>query len=327
MPHNYRAFSSFRREIRRIWLDCLRRRSQKGRRTGWEMFDAVTARFALPLPRITHPWAARALHGAGRPWEEPGAGKPQARISEGESRIAELLDRYLLRRDHHCGNIATRHAAGPRALVLGMGVGLMRKYEGYGLRAGKLVNPNYIPHFLELAEDFPDEQSALLDQKSVKLKNLSADQQLWRDQGYLIKRNFIPHSLIDEYLEIRRKLKLGSGVFPDAHPFLYASAIRDMCCSRELHYLLVDLIGEEMGLHFTLNEFKSSERGWHQDDYFNPENIMARYLAIWMAMGDIHPDSGPFEFVSGSHKWPCLRGAKVRMLVVPELREESGGGD
>jgi hypothetical protein len=47
---------------------------------------------------------------------------------------------------------------------------------------------------------------------------------------------------------------------------------------------------------------------------------MARYAAIWMAMGDIHPDSGPFEFVPGSHKWPCMRREKVKALVVPEAR-------
>jgi RNA-directed DNA polymerase len=60
MPHNYRALNSFRQEVRRIWFNCLRRRSQKGRRMSWEMFDTLTARFALPLPRITHPWAVGA---------------------------------------------------------------------------------------------------------------------------------------------------------------------------------------------------------------------------------------------------------------------------
>ena len=60
LPHNYRALNGFREEVRRIWFNCLRRRSQKGRRMSWEMFDTLTARFALPLPRITHPWAAQA---------------------------------------------------------------------------------------------------------------------------------------------------------------------------------------------------------------------------------------------------------------------------
>lgn len=60
LPHNYRALNNFRREIRRIWIGCLRRRSQRSRHMGWKTFDTLTARFPLPLPRITHPWAVSA---------------------------------------------------------------------------------------------------------------------------------------------------------------------------------------------------------------------------------------------------------------------------
>ena len=60
LPHNFRALNGFREEVRRIWINCLRRRSLKTRRMSWEMFDTLTARFPLPLPRITHPWAAQA---------------------------------------------------------------------------------------------------------------------------------------------------------------------------------------------------------------------------------------------------------------------------
>jgi hypothetical protein len=196
----------------------------------------------------------------------------------------------------------------------------MPGWENYGLESDTLVNPHYIPSLAELSEDYPDDSVPLLDQKTTKISGITKDQQFWRDYGYLIKERFIPHNLIDEYIEIRRKANLGAGLFPDCHPHLYSSVIRDMCCSRELHYLLVDLLGEEMGLHFSLNGFKSSERGWHQDDYLNPEKTMARYVAVWMAMGDIHPDSGPFEFIPGSHKWPCLRREKVRAFVKPEIR-------
>jgi hypothetical protein len=199
----------------------------------------------------------------------------------------------------------------------------MSGYENYGIESGKLVNPDYLPDFIELSEDFPDEATPLLDQKSVCLKNLTPDQQHWRDYGYLIKRNFIPLTLIDEYIELRNKLSLGDGLFPDARAHLYFSIIRDLCCSRNLHYLLVDLLGEEMGLHFTLSGFKSTQRGWHQDDYLNPEDTMGRYVAVWMAMGDIDPDSGPFEFVPGSHKWPCLRRGKVAALVKPEAHSST----
>jgi hypothetical protein len=199
----------------------------------------------------------------------------------------------------------------------------MSGYESYGIESGKIIDPDHLPHFLELAEDYPDEGSPLLDQKTVSLRDLTPDQQHWRDFGYVIKKQFIPPNLINEYLILRDKLNLGDGHFmrgdaADAYPYLYSSVIRDICCSRELHYLLVDLFGEEMGLQFTLNSFKSTERGWHQDDYFNPGDSMAHYCAVWMAMDDIHPDSGPFEFVPGSHKWPCLSGDKVKVLIKPD---------
>ena len=31
------------------------------------------------------------------------------------------------------------------------------------------------------------------------------------------------------------------------------------------------------------------------------------YLAVWMALDDIGPETGPFQFIPGSHRWPVLR--------------------
>ena len=56
VPQNWRSLHGFHQEVRRIWFDCLRRRSQRNRRMGWDWFEAVIARFPLPIPRITHPW-------------------------------------------------------------------------------------------------------------------------------------------------------------------------------------------------------------------------------------------------------------------------------
>jgi RNA-directed DNA polymerase len=58
-PHNYPALAAFLREIRLIWLNCLRRRSQKNRKMSWEAFATLLERFPLPTPHITHSWAAR----------------------------------------------------------------------------------------------------------------------------------------------------------------------------------------------------------------------------------------------------------------------------
>ncbi len=60
MPHNWRSLNGFLQEVRRIWFTCLRRRSQKNRRMGWDRFQALTTCLPLPQPRITHPWTPRA---------------------------------------------------------------------------------------------------------------------------------------------------------------------------------------------------------------------------------------------------------------------------
>jgi RNA-directed DNA polymerase len=56
-PHNYPALNGFHQQLRRIWFRCLRRRSQKSRRMGWMEFEILTARFTLPIPRLTRTWA------------------------------------------------------------------------------------------------------------------------------------------------------------------------------------------------------------------------------------------------------------------------------
>jgi group II intron reverse transcriptase/maturase len=60
LPHNWRSLNAFLQDVRRIWFHCLRRRSQKNRRMGWDWFGALTACLPLPQPRIMHPWTPRA---------------------------------------------------------------------------------------------------------------------------------------------------------------------------------------------------------------------------------------------------------------------------
>ena len=59
VPHNWRSLNGFLQDVRRIWFNCLRRRSQKNRRMGWDWFETVIKGLPLPQPRITHPWTPR----------------------------------------------------------------------------------------------------------------------------------------------------------------------------------------------------------------------------------------------------------------------------
>jgi group II intron reverse transcriptase/maturase len=81
LPSNHHALVSFHDEVRRIWFRALSRRSQRS--LTWADFNALTVRLPLPEPRITH--VRRLAHDSGYLREEPSAGKPHARIREGEA--------------------------------------------------------------------------------------------------------------------------------------------------------------------------------------------------------------------------------------------------
>jgi len=59
VPTNFRALLVFRAHIKDLWLQSLRRRSQKDQTT-WERIGKLTDDF-LPQPRILHPWPQSAL--------------------------------------------------------------------------------------------------------------------------------------------------------------------------------------------------------------------------------------------------------------------------
>jgi len=54
VPRNYRAMSTFRYELVRMWHRSLKRRSQRSR-TNWKRMDRLVRRW-LPAPRILHPY-------------------------------------------------------------------------------------------------------------------------------------------------------------------------------------------------------------------------------------------------------------------------------
>jgi RNA-directed DNA polymerase len=53
VPENFTALQTFRREVARMCLEALRRRSQR-HSLPWEKFSSIIDRY-LPLPRILQP--------------------------------------------------------------------------------------------------------------------------------------------------------------------------------------------------------------------------------------------------------------------------------
>jgi hypothetical protein len=137
----------------------------------------------------------------------------------------------------------------------------------------------------------------------------------WEENGVFLAEGLIPDSLIDAYVRERRKI-LGNTDrwfhgWPNPTPYMQVESMRGIALYRPLMGLLKALIGEEAGLHLCLTGFQSTERAWHQDRYLNPEGVGERYIAAWIALDDVHPDSGPFQYVPGSHRWPVIERKRV----------------
>ncbi|MCB2082133.1 MAG: phytanoyl-CoA dioxygenase family protein [Rickettsiales bacterium] len=177
-----------------------------------------------------------------------------------------------------------------------------------------------MPVWEDLVEDMPDAQVPMIDRKVVDESQFTEDQKTFRDQGFLILENFLPKKELNAYIKEREKLKLPGG-YPTPIPYMNVDQIKDLCLIKPLADKLEELFDKPMGMHLNLTGWVSTERNWHQDEYLNPPGVDGWYVAVWMALDDIHPDAGPFEYVPGSHKWDLVRRDKVLEWIEPEERK------
>jgi hypothetical protein len=186
--------------------------------------------------------------------------------------------------------------------------------------AGFIRDPRKTTRNVNFADiSIEPDQSRLpwLDRDDVDETSLTPEQIAWRRDGVLILRNFLPGSALGAYVARRAKLEKPSG-WMSPTPYQHVPEMRALALYPPLMAIQKHLLGDDMMLHLALTGWISTERDWHQDDYLNPAFVMTRYTAIWMALDDISPDSGPFEYVPGSHRWPLISGDKVRKLLNPD---------
>lgn len=178
---------------------------------------------------------------------------------------------------------------------------------------------------MELADlyepEWPDVVLPMAD-RSWPGHRLTARQVHWREHGWLMVPDLIPDELIDRYCTEWRTANLidydnGEPVYQvggwnDCTPYMRHPALRELCCYGPLARILEELTGEPMGVHLNLTGWVTTTRDWHSDQYLNEPFVGGYYTAVWIALQDIHPLSGPFQFVDGSHRWPPISQKKVR---------------
>lgn len=176
------------------------------------------------------------------------------------------------------------------------------------------------PEFDDVTEQYVDDDVPPLDRPGVDLTLLSVDQRQWWEQGFLVKERLVSDEVLDAYWEVRSQLD-DPGGWNHGAPYLEVPEVLDLSVYKPLTELLEQLIGEPMAVNLNLTGTVSTERNWHQDDFLNYPGTKSWYAAVWFAVGDIDPDSGPFQYVPGSHRWPAIRRDRVKLFLSPDERD------
>ena len=163
-----------------------------------------------------------------------------------------------------------------------------------------------------------------LDRPDLDLSTLTADQRHWVEHGFVIKQGIVPSELLDAYWDVRSRYPEPHG-WPCNNAYQHIPEALEVSVYRPVFELIESLIGEPTMLMLNLTGSVSTERNWHQDDYLNAAYTQGWYAAAWFAIDDVDPDSGPYQYVPGSHRWPVLRRDRVRMFLDPRARLEPMG--
>ena len=169
-----------------------------------------------------------------------------------------------------------------------------------------------------LTDPWPPGDAPWLDQPDQKPVDPLHRQ--WMRDGYVILPGFMPLDLLRNYRDAWQADNADRpGGWPYDTPYMHVPAVADLATHPGLNDVLEHLIGEPMGVHLNLTGWRSTQRDWHQDGYLNPDTNRDWYAAVWIALDDIHPDSGPFEYVPGSHKrYGIIRQDAMLAMLEPE---------
>jgi hypothetical protein len=191
-------------------------------------------------------------------------------------------------------------------------------YERYGLR-----KKWWEPISSEDLKDKPGEQPWLdqpdaagrleeaLQQSSFS-EDLKARLRLWPQNGYLVLPGFFRPETLDaaqaELESLRESGQLdaqrsGTKVTDAWH---YSPRMEAMMKDPQLLEIMSFLLGAQVHLFQTLNFEYGSQYDAHSDTIHMTTHPLGYLTAVWVAMEDISPESGPLFYYPGSHRLPYI---------------------
>jgi ectoine hydroxylase len=174
------------------------------------------------------------------------------------------------------------------------------------------------------SKDFPDKtssawldlnESATVVHSKSEFKQFSAavQQQLinWSSKGFLHIKQHFSNEQVDEVNKAVDEL-INQKHLPITHDnkvmhgFKHSPVIKQMMQDEGLKKLLSFVLDKEVLPFQTLNFVKGSGQRAHSDSIHMTTYPLGYLIAAWFALEDIHPDSGPLFYYTGSHKLPYL---------------------
>lgn len=133
----------------------------------------------------------------------------------------------------------------------------------------------------------------------------------WSAKGYMTLERYFPAETCDAINnEISNLTGSGKMHFLSNSKLMFAnkksSLIRSITNDAGLLQLLNFLLDKKMVPFQTINFLNGSGQRAHSDSVHMTTYPLGYLIAIWIALEDVHPDSGPLFYYPGSHKLPYL---------------------
>jgi len=154
----------------------------------------------------------------------------------------------------------------------------------------------------------------------------------WLEDGFLILDGFLAPQRVDEINAEIDRLMAEDKI--DYHyrgnrivdAFEQSPAVQGALTDPVLIRVLQFLLGREVTLFQSINFFEGSEQRAHSDSFHMTTEPVGYLIAIWVALEDIAPDSGPVFYYPGSHRLPYVMsedlGADGGLLLMAEGKQE-----
>ncbi len=146
-----------------------------------------------------------------------------------------------------------------------------------------------------------------------KIKTLKTSQENkeqiknWQQDGFVVLKEFFDSKTIDSInSEIDNGLKNKTMEFTLGNKIMFANKnsdyIRQITKHTELTEILSFILGERVIPFQTINFITGSQQRAHSDSIHMTTYPLGYLIAVWIALEDIHEDSGPLFYYPGSHK-------------------------